>query len=146
MFAGNVVTREFAKSKLVGVVSDFFKTKLASERFEISVVGMRERRGQIHPAAAAESNFGFLRNQAFAQCRESDGKFDGGAGLSAAGKSQLLVHHGQDASAGGFNGDDRAVHVAQRVYGSLTYHGIFAGRNVTGSQCLRRTNSYEKRS
>ena len=132
LFAGNVVSGKFAESVFMSVVGDFLKTEFASDSLEVGVVGVGNRGRKIHAAAAAESDFGVLRNQAFAQRGQGDRKFDGGARLRAARKSQLLVHHGQHASAGGFDCDDGSIHVAQRVNRGLAYDRIFAGRNVTG--------------
>jgi hypothetical protein len=68
----------------MGVVGDFLKTELAAQGFEVSVVGVGECGGQVHAAAAAESNLGVLRNHAFVQRCECDRELDGGAGLRAA--------------------------------------------------------------
>ncbi len=136
LLARDVVPGEFAEPVFVSVVGDLLKTELASERFEVSVVGVRQRGGQIHAAAATESDRRFFRNHAFAQRGQGDGKFDGRAGLRAARQRQLLVDHGQHASAGRLDRDDRAVHVAQRVNGGLAYDRIFAGRDVTGSNIV----------
>ena len=56
LLARNVVAGQFAQSELVGVEADFFKSQLASQGLEIGVVGVRQRGGQVHAAAAAQGD------------------------------------------------------------------------------------------
>ncbi len=60
------------------------------------------------------------------------GKLDGRAGLRAAGQSEFLVDHGQHASAGRLDRDDRAVHISECIDSGLPNDGIFACSDVTG--------------
>src|SRR5208283_5565053 len=60
LLAGYVVARELTQSIFVSVVSNFFETQFASQRLEVSVVGMRQGFGEIHAAAAAESHRSLL--------------------------------------------------------------------------------------
>ena len=85
---------------------------------------------------AAEGNFSLFRDQPFTQCGECDGEFDGGARLGAAGERQLLVHHGQHASAGGLDGDHRAVHIAQSIDRRLAHDRIFPIGNIAASKAF----------
>lgn len=63
-----MITRKFTQAKHVRVVRDFFESELATQRFEISVIRMRQGQRQIHMAAAAKSDFSFLGDDAFAEC------------------------------------------------------------------------------
>ncbi len=72
----------------------------------------------------------FTGNDFFTQPGQRYGDLDGGAGLRAFTERELLVDHGQDASAGGINGDDGAVHVAQSFNRGLAHDGIFAFNDV----------------
>ena len=58
LLARNVIAGVFAESELVRVVADFFKSKLAAERFEVGVVGVRQRLGKIQARAPGDRNFG----------------------------------------------------------------------------------------
>ena len=58
LFAFDVVSGQFTQSELVGVEADFFKSQLASQGFEVGVVGVRQCGGQIHAAAAAQGDLG----------------------------------------------------------------------------------------
>ena len=132
-----MITGKLAESELMRVVLHFFEAELASDRFKVSVVGVRQRLGKIHAAAAAERNLSSLVDHTLAQRRQSDRKFDGGAWLRAARKREPLVHHGEDASAGRLNCYHCAIHVAQRIDCRLTDYRIFAGRYVTFSDIGR---------
>ena len=113
------------------VVLHLLESEFASDGFEVGVVRMRQCRGEIHAAAAPERDFRFLVDHTFAQRRQSHGKFDGRAGLRTARKRELLVDHGEDASAGRLDGDHSAVHVAQGIDCRLTNDGVFPGSHVT---------------
>ena len=75
---------------------------------------------------------GVARDQALRERGHGDGELDGGAGLGAGRKGQLLVDHGQNAAVGGVDDHGRAVHVAQGVDGCLADDGVFAGGDVAG--------------
>ena len=66
------------------IVLHLLEAEFAPNRFEVGVVRVRQRLGEIHAAAPPERNFSFLVNYALAQCRQSHGKFDGRTRLRAA--------------------------------------------------------------
>ena len=63
---------------------------------------------------------------------EGDGELDGGAGLGAGGEGELLVDHGEDAAAGGVDGEGGAVHVAEGFNGGGANDWVFPGGDVSG--------------
>src|ERR1700757_784219 len=110
----------------MGVEADLVEAELASESLEVGVIGASQGIGEIDVAAAAENDLGVLVPNAFAERGERDRELDGGAGLSTAGESQLLIHHGEDAATGGLNGDDRSIHIAECIDGGLAHDRLFA--------------------
>ena len=59
-----------------------------------------------------------------------NGELDGGAGLRARRKGQLLIDHGENAAVCGIDDDGSAVHAAEGFDGSLTDDGVFSGGDV----------------
>src|SRR5216110_329031 len=98
---------------------------------------MRQRAGEIHATAAAETNFGFLIDQAFTQCCESGGKLNGRAGLRSAGESKFLVDHGEDAATGRLDRYHRTVQISESFNGGLADDGIFSGRDIAIDYAIR---------
>ena len=84
LLARDVVSRQLAQAELMRVEAYFFKTQLPAQRLKIRIVGARQRRGQIHPAAPSQSDFGVFGDQIFTQRRQSDRQFDGRARLRSA--------------------------------------------------------------
>ncbi len=145
MLAFDAVTGKLAESELVRVKADLGKAETASDGLKISVVGMRQRLRKSHVCASAERDGFFTGNNFFTQPGQRHGDLDSGAGLRAFTERQLLVDHGKNASAGGINGDDGTVHIAQRINSGLAHNGIFTFNDVaisdvigkrTGGKCL----------
>ncbi len=91
---------------------------------------MRKRQRQIHVAAAAKTDFGFLGDDSFAQSGQRNRQLDGGARLVAARERKFLIDHGENASAGRLNRQHRAIHVAQCVNRGLADDRVFAGGDI----------------
>ena len=127
----------------MGVITDFLKAELAAERFEICIVRVSQRHGQVHVIAATQTDFSFLGDEALIQSGKGDRKLDRRAGLGAAGERQFLIDHCQDAAAGGLDGDDCFIHSAQSVDGRFAHCGIFAGDHVAFSNILRERTGVE---
>ena len=109
----------------MGVVAHLLEAEAAAERFEVLIVRVRQRLVHVDlPAAQIDRRV--LGHDAFAQGRKGHRNFDRGAGLRAAGKSQLLVDHGQDAAVAGIDGNHRAIHVAQGIQRGFAHDRIFA--------------------
>src|SRR5208282_633004 len=89
------------------------------------------------------TNLGFFGDDTLAQRGQCHRELDGGTRLRAARKRQLLVHHGQDTSAGGFNRHHRAVHVAKRVDRRLADDGVFSGGEVACGYVTRKRAGVE---
>src|SRR5689334_12733397 len=130
VLAFNVVSGKLTEPELVGIIADLGKAKTATHGLKVSVVGVRERFRESHVRTAAEADGLFTGNDFFIQPGKSNSNLDGGAGLRAFTERELLVDHGQDASAGGIDGNDCAVHVAQGLNGSLAHDGIFTFNDV----------------
>src|SRR5215472_972426 len=126
MFALNVVAGKLAQPELTSVIADLREAQLPADRLKVCIVGLSQGSGEVHLRTAAQAYFGGTGHDVLAERGEGHSQLDGRAGLRAFGESQLLVHHGQDASAGRINGHDGAVHVAQSINGSLADRGIFA--------------------
>src|ERR1700691_1116800 len=54
LLARNVITGKLAQAILMGIEGYFLKTELTSQGFEISIIRMRQRLSQVHPAASAK--------------------------------------------------------------------------------------------
>src|SRR6266403_2261425 len=104
---------------------------------------MRQSAGEIHAAAAAETNFGFLIDQAFAQRCESGGKLNSRAGLRSAGEREFLVDHGEDAATGRFDRYHRTVQISESFNGGLADDGIFTGRDIAIDYAVREGTGVE---
>ena len=104
---------------------------------------MRQRFGEIHAAAASQRNFSLLIDDAFAQRRQCHRELDRRARLRAARQRQLLVDHGQNASAGRFDRHHGAVHVAERINGCLTNHRVFTRSHVAFGNVARKRTGVE---
>src|ERR1051326_1404040 len=130
VLAFNAVTGQLAQSKLVRVIADFLEAEAAPDGLKVSVVGVRQRFSKRHVRAAAKRDLFLPGNNFFTQTGQRHGDLDCGARLRAFTERQLLVDHGKNASAGGINGDNGAVHVAQRINGGLAHNGIFTFNNV----------------
>src|SRR5438270_11152764 len=112
MLALDAVTGKLAEPELVRIKTDFGKAETASDGLKISVVGVRQRLRKSHVCASAERD-GFLTgNNFFTEAGQRYGDLDSRAGLRAFTQRQLLVDHGENASAGGINCDDSTVHIA----------------------------------
>src|SRR5258707_8636376 len=130
MLAIDTVTGKLAQAELMGVIADLSEAESASNGFKVGVIGMRQRLRKTHVRASAQRDRFFAGDDFFIQARQSHSYLDGGAGLRAFTERQLLVDHGKNASAGGINGDDGSIHVAQSINGSLAHDGIFAFNDV----------------
>ena len=123
-------SRRAHPAELVRVVADFFKSQLASEGLEVGIIGVRQRRRQVHAAAAARDLRVFgdrcLRSRA------------------ASATDTLMVEQGCARSTAPTSGspspecgrwwvdrDDRSIHVAQSIDGSLANDRVLSGGNVT---------------
>src|SRR4051794_22673518 len=138
VLAFNTVTGKLTESELVRVRADFGKAETASNGLKISVVGMRERLGERHVRTSAQRD-GFLAgDNFFTQSGKRHGNLDSGAGLRAFTERQLLIDHGKNASAGGINGNDGTVHVAQSVDSGLAHYGIFTFNDVAVGVVVRK--------
>ena len=104
---------------------------------------MGQRAGEIHAAPAAEANFGFLIDQAFAQRCEGGGKLNGRAGLRSAGEREFLVHHGEDAATGRFDCYHRTVQISKSFDCGLADDGIFSGRDIAIDYAVREGTGIE---
>ena len=131
LLAVNVVAGQLAQAELRGVVADAIKAQFAAQFFEVEVVALGQRLGHVH-AEAGQLDRRVARDQALGERGQGNGELDGGAGLGARRKRQLLVDHGQNAAVRGIDDHGGAVHIAQRVDGRLAHHRIFAGRHVAG--------------
>ena len=129
LFAFDVVAGQLAQAELVGVVADALKAQFAAQLLEVEVVALGQRLGHVH-AEAGQLHRGVAGDQALRERGHGDGELDGGAGLGARRKSQLLVDHGQNAAVGGVDDHGGAVHVAQGVDGGLADDRVFAGGDV----------------
>ena len=127
----DVVAGQLAEAELVGVVADAVKAEFAAELLEVEVVALGQGLGHVH-AEAGELDRGVAGDEALRERGQGDGELDGGAGLGAGRKGQLLVDHGQNAAVGGVDDDGGAVHVAEGVDGGLADDGVFAGGDVAG--------------
>ena len=136
MLAFNAVTGKLTESKLVRVIADLGKAEAASDGLKISVVGMRQRLGKASCARVRRARWILPGNNFFTEAGQRHGNLDSGTGLRAFTERQLLVDHGKNASAGGINGDDGAVHVAQRINSGLAHHGIFTFNDVAVSNVV----------
>ena len=136
LFAVNLVAGQFTESELVSIVADLVKTELASNRFEIRIIRMRQCRRKIHAAAASETDFRFFIDDTFAQRCQGSRQLDRGTRLRSTGKCQLLIHHRQDASAGRLNRDHGSVQIAECFDGGLAYDRVFTGRDVAGGRAI----------
>ncbi len=125
-----LITSQLAQAELRGVVAHALKAQFAAQLFKVKVVAVGQRLGHVH-AEAGELHHGVARDQPLRQRGQGHGQLDGGAGLGAGRKRQLLVDHGQNAAIRWVDDHGRAVHVAERVDRGLTHHRIFAGRDVT---------------
>ena len=130
MLAVDVPARQFAQSKLVGVIADPLEAQLASHRLKVGVVGVRQRRGQVHAPVLAQRNFRVFGDDVFAQRRQGHRNLDGRTRLRSGRQRQLLIHHRQDASAVGIDRDHRAVHIAQGFQRGRAHDRIFTRGDV----------------
>src|ERR1700739_3233973 len=130
MFALNSITGKLAQSELVSVIAYLGKAEASPDGFKISVVGVRQSLGQAHVCASTQRDGFFTGNYFFTQAGQRHRDLDGGARLRALTQRQLLVDHGKNASAGGINGNDGAIHVAKRIDSGLAHDGIFALNDV----------------
>src|SRR5579883_1543842 len=112
------------------VVMNFFEAEVAAQRFKVGIVRVRQRSSQIHAIAATKVNRSVFCDDAFTQRGKCDRKFNSRAGLCAGRKRELLVHHGENASAGGLDGDNGSVHIAKRVNRSLTDNWVFTSGDI----------------
>src|SRR6185312_13680190 len=108
------------------------------------VVGVGQGLSEVHLIMLAQIDFFFTGNHVFTEAGQRHGNLDGGAGLRASAERQLLVDHGENASVSGINGDDSAVHVAQRVNSSLANDRIFTGNNIAVSNVIGKRTGGEK--
>ncbi len=74
MFSRDMVAGQFAQAVLMSVGADLLESQLAAHRFKIGVVGMRQRRSQVHAAAATQPDLCILVDDAFAQRRRAPRK------------------------------------------------------------------------
>src|SRR5581483_3266925 len=137
LFTCDVIAGKLTESVKVCIVRDLLKSKLAAESFEVGVIRMCEREGEVHVITPAETHLRFLGDNAFTEGRKRHRQLDCRAGLGSARERHLLIHHGQNAPAGGLDREDSTIHIAQCVDGRLTHNGIFtcsdvAVRNVIG--------------
>ena len=130
MLTRNVPSGQLAQSELVRVVAYLFKSQTPAYGLEIGVVRVRQSFGQVDFPAAAKRDGSLLLDDVLVQRGQSDGNFEGRARLRALRERQLLVDHRQDAAALRIDGDDRAVHVPQRIECRATHNRIFAGGHV----------------
>src|SRR5579872_2383094 len=109
---------------------NFFKSQITAQCLEVGVIRVSQCGREVHSIASAKMNRRVFGDDAFAQGSERDRKLNGRAGLRARRECKLLVHHGENASAGGLDGNYGSIHVAERINRGLTNHWIFAGGHV----------------
>ena len=145
ILTADVPSRKFAQSELVSVIADPLEAQLASHRLKVSVVGVGQRGGQVHPPILAQRNFSVFGDDVFAQRRQRYRDLYGRARLRSGRQRQLLIHHRQNAPAVGIDRDNSAIHIAQRFHrrrahdrvltrGDVAFHLVVGER--TGVEAL----------
>ena len=126
-----MVSGQFTKSELPGIVVNAFKSEFATELFEIEIVALGDGIRHVH-AEAGQLHWRVARNETFTQRCQGNRNLNGGAGLSTRGKRELLVDHGKDAAIRWIDDHCCPVHVAQRVNRGLADYWIFSSSDVAG--------------
>ncbi len=130
MLFGNLIPGQFAEPQEAAVVRNGVKSHAPAKLLEESVIGMRQRFGEVQILAGSDADHRVARHHAFLQRRNRDHRLDRRARNEAGGKCQILIDDREDASAGRIDGDDRTVVAAQRVNGSLAHDRIVVCRDV----------------